>query len=148
MMRSSFVLVSRVVLVASIVVTMACNSTTAPEFEDSTVVPPTFTTSTFAGSLVQGGTLFFSITVTQQGPVSLTMAAVQAPGGAALTTPLGIGLGIPEGTGCPTFRSLTTPPGLAAQVTATLNPGIYCAAVYDVGNLSSAVNFAMRITYP
>lgn len=148
MMRSSLVFVSRVVVAASIVFATACNSTTSPDFEDSTVVPPVFTTSTFAGSLPAGGSLFYSITVTQQGPVSLMLAAVQAPGGAALTTPVGIGVGVPEGTGCPRSRSLTTPPGLAAQLTVTLNPGIYCAAVYDVGNLSSAVNFAMRITYP
>ena len=33
-------------------------------------------------------------------------------------------------------------------MTVTLNPGTYCAAIYDVGNLSSTVNVAMRITYP
>ena len=86
--------------------------------------------------------------VTQRGPVSLTLAAVQTPGVGALTTPIGIGVGIPQGTGCPRTSSVVTPPGLAAQLTVMLNPGTYCAAVYDVGNLSSAANFAMRITYP
>jgi hypothetical protein len=61
---------------------------------------------------------------------------------------LGIGVGIPSGIGCARSTSLTAVPGLAAQLTVTLNPGTYCAAVFDVGNLSSAVNFAMRIKHP
>lgn len=135
-------------LLAALVVAPACNSTTAPEFVDSSITEPVFTTQTFAGTLNTNGSLFYSIVVTQRGPVSLTLAAVQNPGGAALTTPVGIGIGVPKGTGCPRTSSLTTPPGLAAQLTVTLNPGTYCAAVYDVGNLSAAANFAMRITYP
>lgn len=126
----------------------ACNSTTAPDLDESRVPEPSFTTQTFAGTLPAGGSLFYSIVVNQQGPVSLTLAAVQNPGGAALTTPVGIGLGIPKGTGCPRTTSVTTPPGLSSQLTVTLNPGTYCAAIYDVGTLTSAVNFAMRITYP
>jgi len=149
MMRSSFAVVARLGLLASVLVTAAsCNTTTAPEFDNSQITPLSFTTQTFAGSLPVNGSLFYSIVVTQQGPVSLMLAAVQTPGGAALTTPVGIGVGVPAGTGCPRANSLTTPPGLAAQMTVTLNPGTYCAAIYDVGNLSSAVNFAMRITYP
>jgi len=148
MMRSRFTPVARVALLVAAVVAQSCNSTTAPELADSQITPAVFTTQTFAGSLTSSGSLFYSIVVTQRGPVSLTLAAVQTPGGGALTTPIGIGIGIPKGTGCPRTSSVVTPPGLAAQLTVTLNPGTYCAAVYDVGNLSSAANFAMRITYP
>lgn len=148
MMRTCLVFAARLVVLASVVVTASCNSTTAPAFDNSQVVPFSFVTQTFAGTLAPGGSHFYSIVVTQQGPVSLMLAAVQAPGGAALTTPVGIGIGVPEGTGCPRRMSLTTQPGLAAQLTTTLNPGTYCAAVYDVGTVSSTVNFAMRITYP
>lgn len=149
MMRSSFAFVARLGLLVPVLVTAAsCNTTTAPDFDNSQIVPLVFTTQTFAGSLPVNGSLFYSIVVSQQGPVSLMLAAVQTPGGAALTTPVGIGVGVPAGTGCPRTHSQTTPPGLAAQMTVTLNPGTYCAAVYDVGNLSGTVNFAMRITYP
>ena len=141
--------VARFVLLALVATSAAgCSSTTAPDLADSQVTPPTFTTQTFAGTLSPGGTLFYSIVVNQQGPVSLTLAAVQTPGGGALTTPVGIGVGVPQATGCTRSTSLTTAPGLAAQLTVTLNPGTYCAAVYDTGTVSSAVNFAMRITYP
>jgi hypothetical protein len=138
----------RLCLLALVVVATACNSTTAPDIADSGITPPSFTTQTFAGELSTGESLFYSIVVTQQGPVSLMLAAVQTPGGAALTIPVGIGIGVPQGTGCPRTTSLAAQPGLAAQLTVTLNPGTYCAAVYDVGNVSSTVNFAMRITFP
>ena len=127
---------------------MACTSTTAPTDEDSGITPLVFNTETFAGTLQVKGSNFYSFVVTQAGPVGLTLAAVQTPGGAALSTPVGIGVGIPAGTGCARSSSATAPPGLAAQLTVTLNPGIYCAAVFDTGNVSSAVNFAMRIRHP
>lgn len=135
-------------LLAALVVAPACNATTAPDIADSQITPLVFTTQTFAGTLNTNGSLFYSIVVSQRGPVSLTLAAVQNPGGGALTTPVGIGIGVPQGTGCPRTSSITTPPGLAAQLTVTLNPGTYCASVYDVGALSSAAIFAMRITFP
>ena len=127
---------------------MACTSTTAPEEADSGITPLVFNTETFAGTLPVSGNSFYSFFVAQAGPVGLTLAAVQTPGGAALSTPLGIGLGIPSGPGCARSTSLTAAPGLAAQLTVTLNPGTYCAAVFDNGTLSSAVNFAMRIRHP
>lgn len=127
---------------------IACTSTTAPDEADSGITPLVFNTETFAGTLQVGGNNFYSFFVNQAGPVGLTLAAVQTPGGAALATPLGIGIGIPSGPGCARSTSQTAPPGLAAQLTVTLNPGTYCAAVFDTGNLSSAVNFAMRIRHP
>lgn len=126
----------------------ACTSTTTPTVDDSTITPLEFTTETYAGTLDVKGSGFYSFAVNQAGPVGLTLAAVQTPGGAALATPLGIGVGIPSGTGCARSTSQTTPPGLAAQLTVTLNPGTYCASVFDAGSLSSAVNFAMRIRHP
>jgi hypothetical protein len=136
------------VFVVICVTGMSCSSTTAPTERDSQITPLSFTLQTYAGTLQVQGRGFYSILVQQAGPVSLTLAAVQTPGGAALSTPLGIGIGIPAGTGCTRFVSQTTVPGLSAQLTATLNPGTYCAAVYDAGSLTSAVNFAMRIRYP
>ncbi len=127
---------------------IACSSTTAPSEADSGITPLAFVTDTFAGTLQVKGNNFYSFVVAQAGPVGLTLAAVQTPGGAALTTPLGIGVGIPAGTGCARSTSQTTAPGLASQVSVTLNPGTYCAAVFDTGNVTSAVNFAMRIRHP
>lgn len=137
-----------VACVAVLALGAGCSSTTAPDNDDSQITPPTFTTQTFAGTLATGGSLFYSFVVSNQGPATFTLAAVQTPGGAALTIPVGIGVGIPKGTGCQRSQSLTTPPGLAAQLSTTLNPGTYCVAVYDVGQLSGDVVFALRFTYP
>ncbi|NQW03448.1 MAG: hypothetical protein HQ485_05415 [Acidobacteria bacterium] len=137
-----------IVAVAVSLTSVACGSTTAPTEADSRITPVTLRTETFAGTLALQGSGFYSFAVNQQGPVSLTLAAVQNPGGAALSTALGIGLGIPSGPGCARFLSQTTTPGLAAQATMTLNPGTYCAVVFDTGNLTGAVNFAMRIRHP
>ena len=126
----------------------ACTSTTAPSVSDSGITPLEFRTETFAGTLQVNGSGFYSIVIVQAGPAELTLAAVQTPGGAALAIPVGIGLGIPSGIGCPRTTSQVTPPGLAAQLTVTLNPGTYCVAVFDAGNLTTAVNFAMRIKHP
>mgnify|MGYP000638314303 CR=1 FL=1 len=126
----------------------ACSSTTAPSEADSSITPLEFTTLTFAGTLEAKGNGFYSFVVGQAGPVGLTLAAVQTPGGAALSIPVGIGVGVPSGTGCARSTSQTTVPGLAAQMTVTLNPGTYCAAVFDTGTLTAAVNFAMRIRHP
>lgn len=142
-------LLRRVASIAALCVTgVACSSTTAPTEASSGITPLFFTTQTFAGTLQTQGNGFYAFLVNQAGPVSLTLASVQTPGGAALATPVGIGIGIPAGTGCPRFVSQTTAPGLAAQLTTTLNPGTYCAVVYDAGSLTGAVNFAMRIRYP
>lgn len=135
-------------LVALSVTASACSSTTAPTEADSTITPLEFTTSTFAGTLEAKGNGFYSFAVNQAGPVGLTLAAVQTPGGAALSIPIGIGIGVPSGTGCARTTSQSAVPGLAAQMTVTLNPGTYCAAVFDTGNLTVAVNFAMRIRHP
>lgn len=127
---------------------MACSSTTAPSEPESGITPLEFTTLTYAGTIQVRGSGFYSFVVSQAGPVGLTLAAVQTPGGAALSTPMGIGIGIPSGVGCARFVSQTTVPGLAAQLTSTLNPGTYCASVFDAGNLTAAVNFAMLIRHP
>lgn len=147
-MRMSRLLRSAAVVAALCFSGVACSSTTAPSEANSGITPLVFTTQTYAGTLQVESSGFFAILVSQAGPVSLTLAAVQTPGGAALTTPVGIGLGIPAGTGCTRFVSQTTAPGLAAQLTTTVNPGTYCAAVFDAGSLAGAVNFAMRIRFP
>jgi len=126
----------------------ACTSTTAPSQQDSGIKPLEFLTETFSGTLKVNGSGFYAIGIVQAGPVDLTLAAVQTPGGAALTTPVGIGVGIPSGTTCPTTTSQVTAPALSAQLTVTLNPGTYCVAVFDAGNLTSTVNFAVRIKHP
>jgi hypothetical protein len=109
----------------------------------------TITTQVFQGVLPVGGSKFYSFTVTQGGTMSLMLASITSPGsGAALQTVVGLGTGIPSGTGCAVSESITTSPSLRTQLTRSLTPGIYCVNVLDVGNLTSTVNFALRFEHP
>jgi hypothetical protein len=110
----------------------------------------TVSTEHFTGTLVVRGAKFFSFGVTQGGgTVSVMLASVTSPAtGAALPHALGLGLGIPAGTGCALSHSLTTPASLTTQLSTSLTPGIYCVSVYDPGTLPMDVNFALRFLHP
>jgi hypothetical protein len=109
----------------------------------------TITTQVFQGVLPVGGSRFYSFTVTQGGTASFMLASISSPGsGVAVQTVLGLGTGVPAGTGCAVSESITTSASLRSQFTRSLTPGIYCVNVWDVGNLASTVNFAVRFEHP
>ncbi len=110
---------------------------------------PIISTELYAGTLSTNGSGFYSFTVTVEGTVKVTLASLAVnAGGPPIATVIGIGLGIPTGTGCSLMTQLNVAPGLVAQLTKDLIPSIYCVKIFDVGNLSGAVNFAVRIAHP
>ena len=118
------------------------SSTTAP-----TVVGPS--TEIYAGTLAVQGSGFYSFTVGTSGLVSITLASLAATQpGPAVNKVLGLGVGAPLGTDCNVTNSVTTAPGLTAQLVNSLTPAIYCVRIYDLGNLTTPVNFAVRIVHP
>ena len=65
-----------------------------------------------------------------------------------MNLPLGLGLGTPVGTDCNLTQQTTTGPGLVPQLTASsVAVGTYCVKVFDVGNVTVPVNFAVRIDH-
>lgn len=130
------------------VLTAACSeSPTSPSATADTV--STATTLQFAGTLNAGGSRFYSFTVSRSGVVSATLASVTvAPRNAAANVPIGLGIGRPAGTGCPTITSLTTDAALTTQLQHGVDQGIYCVNVYDPGTLSTSVNFVVRFSHP
>jgi len=62
-----------------------------------------------------------------------------------LTSALNIGLGFPSGTGCSLRTQVTATPGLAAQISQTIDAGTYCVNVVDPGNLTTTSVFVIRI---
>jgi hypothetical protein len=74
---------------------------------------------------------------------SLTLANT----GPTLSVPVNLGLGVPAGIGCGVTQSVTVGPALTPQIAVTLDPGIYCVNIQDAGNLTSQVNFAIRIAH-
>ena len=101
-------------------------------------------TEVFSTNLSVKGTSTHAFSVAQAGTISVTLTTLAA------SAQVGLGLGIPraDGPGCLLFTSLTTGAGAAAQITTAAEAGIYCVAVYDVGNLTAGTNFAASIAYP
>jgi hypothetical protein len=129
----------------SALLTAGCSS--SPTTPTSTTTP-TPTTELFAGSLALKDSSFYSFTVVQKSNVFLTLASLTvAVPGPAVSIPLNLGLGVPAGIGCALTQSLTVPPTLTPQIAVTLDPGIFCVNIQDVGNLTSPVNFAIRIVH-
>jgi hypothetical protein len=132
-------------LVAASLCAAGCSgSSTSP----TTTVSGTVT-EVFAGTLSVGGSSFYSFTVSSTGTASVTLASITTgvPGPAA-NIAVNMGLGVPAGIGCPVTTSVTVGPALTAQIAQILDPGIYCVNIADVGNLTAAVNFAIRILHP
>jgi hypothetical protein len=101
-------------------------------------------TEVFSTNLSVHGTDTHSFSVAQAGTIGVTLTTLVS------SAQVGLGLGIPpsDGPGCLLFTSLTTSSGPTAQITTAAEAGIYCVAVYDVGNLTTGTNFAVSVAYP
>ncbi len=127
----------------------ACGGSSNPATTTSPSVVIGPTTSLFEGTLDPGGFAFYSFTVQQTGNVNVMLASVTtstAPG-TSVPVVLGLALGTPLGTDCSITNSIPASAGLTSQLVNNLSPGVYCARVYDIGNLQSTVNFAIRIIH-
>jgi hypothetical protein len=132
-------------LLTAVVVASSGCSTISNLFGGSDTSPsPSATTDAFGGTLVVGGSSFFTFTVSQAGSVSVTLTSL------AGTTPVGVGIGTPNGTtSCTvTTSSQSTTAGASAQVTANENPGTYCVSVFDPGTLQVSTTFAVSVVHP
>ena len=146
-------LVARSCFVVLAVAVSACGKTpTAPTTTTTTTtttgtaVGPT-NTENFTGKVPVSGSAFYSFTVTQYGTVNITLTDVNGPFVPSTVT-LGLGIGIPSGEGCSTSTTVNTKAGSTAQITGAYSAGVYCAEVFDVGNLFAPANFNVSIAYP
>lgn len=122
---------------------------------DASLVAPTSTSAnqlvaveSFTGTLLKNGSRFYSFTVTQSGPVSIVLLALQE-NGAASTVTVGLGLGVPRATTCLSSNTVTVGVGVTPQLSLVGDPLVYCAVIFDVGNLTApTADFAINITRP
>ena len=97
---------------------------------------------TFSGTLQPQGRQSYSFTVKQGGEVEVTLIAV----GPTMTVTVGLGIGT-VGTGgvCTETYAVQAQAGPMAQIIGTGQPGPLCVTIFDVGNLTEAVNYTMTI---
>jgi hypothetical protein len=117
------------------------SSTTAP----STPAPAAGTES-FTATLAPGGTAIHQFNASATGTVSVTLTTTN-PG----STLLGLGIGIPGGNigGCDLTKTVQALPGSAAQLTASVEAGTYCAGAFDVGGVGrNGVLVTLSVAHP
>lgn len=97
--------------------------------------------------LPAGGSAFYSFSVTQYGTVNITLSEI---GGAYVPASawIGLGLGTPSGTDCATTSTVNVAPGTGPHLTGTYEAGVYCAKIWDIGNLFGSANVRVVIAHP
>ncbi len=102
----------------------------------------------FTGTLPKLGFSFYSFTVTQSGPISLTLLSL-TENGAPSTAAVLLLLGVPRGTDCIGTTAITAGAGVTPQLSISVGPLIYCARIADAGNITApTASFAINITRP
>jgi hypothetical protein len=137
MKRYALLLVAAVVLCGT-----GCD--TIKNLFSSTSPSATTTTDAFSGSIVVGGTSFFTFTVVNPGTVSVDLTTL------GVNSPVGLGIGIPNGTTSCTLASTSqsTVAGGSPQLTESETAGTFCVAVFDPGTLTSATTFSVTVSHP
>jgi hypothetical protein len=102
---------------------------------------------TFTGTLVVGGARFYSYSLSTAGAVSVTLISLREAG-ADSTTVVGLGIGSPSGTGCAPGTNTVTKAGSSPQLSGSYDPGVYCAVVYDTGQVTAPLDFVINIAHP
>lgn len=119
-------------------------STTSPT--NYTIVNPV--TEIFQGTLDVKGSSSFNFIIGNPDPLRITLASLtNATTGAAVTSTVKLGFGIPDGTTCNTTFSTTTGAALVAQYFQVTTPGTYCVVVSDPGTMTNKLNFGVRIIH-
>ena len=100
----------------------------------------------FRGTLPVGGSIFYSFTSPNDGPISLTLLELTVDG-VASDVQVSVSLGRPAGTGCSAGTAILATAGSVAQISGDYGYGVYCALISDPGNLTAAARFNLNITH-
>jgi hypothetical protein len=124
------------------------NTTTSPTTTTTTTTTstPATTTEEFDGTLGVGATAFYSFTVSQAGSVTATLVSIS---GAVVpaTVQVRLGIGTPDGAGGCSTTTMSLANSVSPTLSATEQPGNYCANITDVGNLAGTATFVVTIAH-
>jgi hypothetical protein len=131
-------LVKYIVALTCILPALSCSST--PD------LAPATNTDTFTGSVDVGNEDFHNFSVTKTGNVTVTLTQAGPPA----TITVGLGVGIPDGSGCPVAPNATVTAfgSTTPQLAGTLAAGTYCVDVFDVGNQSAPITYSLTVLHP
>jgi hypothetical protein len=132
-------------LVVCVLAGTACGDggDSTPNFIQPT--PPLITEPPISGTVPIGGTDSHNFTTVASGTLSVTLTAAGPPA----TIFMGLGVGTPSGSTCTllTGGSTVTPAGTTPQLSGTIAPGSYCVSVFDVGNQTGPITYALTVTH-
>lgn len=132
-----------------LVSTFACASggdSTSSSSSSTTSPTTSVTTENFTGSVDVGGKDVHPFTVTLSGgQLNVILTAAGPPS----TIFMGLGVGTNSGGTCTLLSngSLVTQAGATAQLSGTVNAGSYCVMVYDAGNQTAAITYAVTVNH-
>jgi len=134
---------ARFVACALAVLTIGCNNNPT---EPSTPTPSFPSSELFAGTLSAGESTFYSFALAEAANVRVLLVSLTGSSGALVPAAVGLGFGIPAGTGCPPTTSANAAPALASQISTSVAAGTYCVSIADIGNLTALTSFLIRMT--
>jgi hypothetical protein len=104
------------------------------------------TTESFSGTVAVGGADSHVFTVALSGG---QVNAILTAAGPPSTIYMGLGIGTYSGVTCTllTSGSVVTQAGSVAQLSGTINAGSYCVQVYDAGNQTVPVTYAVTVNH-
>lgn len=124
-------------------VTVGCGKDTPTTPTPTTPTGPT--TAIFASRLTPNGAVSRSFGATTAGTVTVMLTNAAGP-----STVVGLGIGVPT-TGvarCALSTAISTASSSTPQIAAAVDAGQYCVTVYDLGTLTSPIDFSVTLVYP
>ncbi len=140
--RSIFALLGALVVGGS---SLSCTETPVLPTPTANNVP--VVSESFVGSLPVGGETFYSFSITQFGNVMLTLLDFKEDG-VSTGAQMSVGVGQPLGTTCVLSTAVNVSTGTTPQLTSAFSPGVYCARVADIGNMTARATFVLNIAHP
>jgi hypothetical protein len=112
----------------------------------TTTIATASISETYADTLLVGASGFYSFSVNEYGTVNITLESI---GGTFVpsTVMVGLGIGTPSGTECVTTTTLNTASGTGPHLTGTYQPVVYCAKLWDIGNLFGSATFRVVVAH-
>ncbi len=131
----------------AIVVASGCSGNSNSSTTGATTTPTaTATNETFSGTVGVASSDFHPFTITTAGAtLTVTLTAAGPPS----TIFMGLGLGVYNAPTCTLLTNgyLSTQAGTTAQLSGTAGAGAYCVMVYDVGNQTGPVTYAVTVSH-